>query len=166
MLQPSLYPLNKGEKYLLNSDGSRTELSAEWRGLFSYVPQGNFLVSGTIREVLTFGNSELMKQEDKIYSALKIACADGFVNELPYGLDTVLGEQGSGLSEGQIQRLAIARAIISERPILMLDEATSSLDGATEEKLLMNLRTMTDKTVILITHRPAALSICDRKIKF
>lgn len=165
-LMMSLYPLNKGEKYLLNSDGSRTELSAEWRGLFSYVPQGNFLVSGTIREVLTFGNSELMKQEDKIYSALKIACADEFVNELPYGLDTVLGEQGSGLSEGQIQRLAIARAIISERPILMLDEATSSLDGATEEKLLMNLRTMTDKTVILITHRPAALSICDRKIKF
>ena len=88
------------------------------------------------------------------------------MKELPEGLDTVLGEQGSGLSEGQIQRLAIARAIMSGRPILMLDEATSSLDGVTEEKLLMNLRTMTDKTVILITHRPAALSICDRKIKF
>ena len=107
-----------------------------------------------------------MKQDDAIYSALKIACADEFVKELPNGLDTVLGEQGSGLSEGQIQRLAIARAIMSERPILMLDEATSSLDGVTEEKLLTNLRTMTDKTVILITHRPAALSICDRKIKF
>lgn len=165
-LMMSLYPLNKGEKYLLNNDGTKTELSAEWRGLFSYVPQGNFLVSGTIREVLTFGDAELMKKDDIIYSALKIACADEFVKELPEGLDTVLGEQGSGLSEGQIQRLAIARAIMSERPILMLDEATSSLDGATEEKLLMNLRTMTDKTVILITHRPAALSICDRKIKF
>ena len=165
-LMMSLYPLNKGEKYLLNKDGSKTDLSAEWRGLFSYVPQGNYLVSGTIREVLTFGNAELMKKDDAIYSALKIACADEFVKELPEGLDTVLGEQGSGLSEGQIQRLAIARAIMSERPILMLDEATSSLDGTTEEQLLMNLRTMTDKTVILITHRPAALSICDRKIKF
>lgn len=165
-LMMSLYPLNKGEKYLLNKDGTKTELSAEWRGLFSYVPQGNFLVSGTIREVLTFGDAEQMKKDDEIYSALKIACADDFVKELPDGLDTVLGEQGSGLSEGQIQRLAIARAIMSERPILMLDEATSSLDGTTEEQLLMNLRTMTDKTVVLITHRPAALSICDRKIKF
>lgn len=165
-LMMSLYPLDKGEKYLLNNDGTKSELSAEWRGLFSYVPQGNYLVSGTIREVLTFGNAELMKKDDLIYSALKIACADDFVKELPDGLDTVLGEQGSGLSEGQMQRLAIARAIMSERPILMLDEATSSLDGTTEEQLLMNLRTMTDKTVILITHRPAALSICDRKIKF
>lgn len=165
-LMMSLYPLNKGEKYLLNNDGTKAELSAEWRGLFAYVPQGNFLVSGTIREVLTFNNAELMKNDDIIYSALRIACADDFVKELPDGLDTILGEQGSGLSEGQIQRLAIARAIMSERPILMLDEATSSLDGATEEQLLKNLRTMTDKTVILITHRPAALSICDRKIKF
>lgn len=165
-LMMSLYPLNKGEKYLLNNDGTKTDLSAEWRGLFAYVPQGNHLVSGKIREVLTFGNAEQMKKDDEIYSALKIACADDFVKELPDGLDTVLGEQGSGLSEGQIQRLAIARAIMSERPILMLDEATSSLDGATEEQLLMNLRTMTDKTVVLITHRPAALSICDRKIKF
>lgn len=165
-LMMSLYPLDKGEKYLVNNDGTKKELSAEWRGLFSYVPQGNHLVSGKIREVLTFDNAELMKKDDEIYSALKIACADTFVKELPDGLDTVLGEQGSGLSEGQMQRLAIARAILSERPIIMLDEATSALDEATEENLLMNLRTMTDKTVILITHRPAALSICDRKIKF
>lgn len=165
-LMMSLYPLDKGEKYLVNNDGTKKELSAEWRGLFAYVPQGNHLVSGKIREVLTFGNAELMKKDDEIYSALEIACADTFVKELPDGLDTVLGEQGSGLSEGQMQRLAIARAILSERPVLMLDEATSALDEATEEKLLMNLRTMTDKTVILITHRPAALSICDRKIKF
>jgi ATP-binding cassette subfamily B protein len=164
-LMMSLYSLDKGEKYLLNKDGSKNDLTAEWRGLFSYVPQGNYLVSGTIREVLTFGNAELLENDDAIHSALKIACADEFVKDLPGGLDTLLGEQGSGLSEGQIQRLAIARAIISERPILMLDEATSSLDGITEEQLLMNLRTMTDKTVILITHRPAALSICDRKIK-
>ena len=165
-LMMSLYSLDKGEKYLLNNDGTKQELSAEWRGLFSYVPQGNYLVSGTIREVLTFGDEKLMQNDEEIQSALKIACADEFVNELPQGLDTILGEQGSGLSEGQIQRLAIARAIMSKRPIMMLDEATSSLDGATEEQLLMNLRTMTDKTVVLITHRPAALSICDRKIKF
>ena len=165
-LMMSLYPLNDGEKYLLNKDNSRQELSAGWRGLFSYVPQGNYLVSGTIRQVLCFEDEALMQDEEKIYSALEIACADDFVYELPDGLDTVLGEQGSGLSEGQIQRLAIARAILSGRPILMLDEATSSLDSETEEKLLMNLRTMTDKTVVLITHRPAALSICDKKIQF
>ena len=165
-LMMSLYSLDKGEKYLLNNDGTKQELSAEWRGLFSYVPQGNYLVSGTIREVLTFGDEKLMQNDEEIQSALKIACADEFVNELPQGLDTILGEQGSGLSEGQIQRLAIARAIMSKKPVMMLDEATSSLDGATEEQLLMNLRTMTDKTVVLITHRPAALSICDRKIKF
>ena len=165
-LMMSLYSLDKGEKYLLNNDGTKQELSAEWRGLFSYVPQGNYLVSGTIREVLTFGDEKLMQNDEELQSALKIACADEFVNELPQGLDTILGEQGSGLSEGQIQRLAIARAIMSKKPVMMLDEATSSLDGATEEQLLMNLRTMTDKTVVLITHRPAALSICDRKIKF
>ena len=165
-LMMSLYPLNSGEKYLLNKDNSRQELSAGWRGLFSYVPQGNYLVSGTIRQVLSFGDKKLIGDEEKIYSALKIACAEEFVRELPDGLDTILGEQGSGLSEGQIQRLAIARAILSGRPILMLDEATSSLDSETEEKLLVNLRTMTDKTVILITHRPAALSICDKTIQF
>ena len=86
------------------------------------------------------------------------------MEELEKGIDTVLGERGCGLSEGQIQRIAIARAIFSDRPILILDESTSSLDGATEQKLLKNLREMTDKTVLIITHRPAALNICDRRI--
>lgn len=165
-LMMCLYPLNGGERYLIDNNGAKRELSMGWRKLFAYVPQGNFLVSGTIRQVLTFENPELMAKEDEIQSALRIACADTFVNELPDGIDTLLGEQGTGLSEGQVQRLAIARAIMSGRPILLLDEATSSLDSETERKLLENLRTMTDKTVVLITHRPAALEICDKKINF
>ncbi len=107
-----------------------------------------------------------MGQEEKIRKALAIACADSFVMELPDGLDTVLGERGSGLSEGQMQRLSIARAILSERPVLLLDESTSALDAATEEQLLKNLRAMTDRTVLIITHREAALDICDKRIHF
>ena len=147
--------------------GSRTidgkPLETRCRGLFAYVPQGNQLMSGTIREVLTFGNREQMQQDDQMWKALKIACAESFVREeLPDGLDTTLGEHGTGLSEGQIQRLAIARAIFSGYPILLLDEATSSLDAETEKKLLENLRAMTDRTVLIVTHRPMALQMTDR----
>ena len=91
-----------------------------------------------------------------------IACADEFITDL----DLMLGEKGSGLSEGQLQRIAIARAICSGGPILLLDEATSALDSKTEKELLDNLRSLTDKTVIIVTHRPAALSVCDRVIEF
>ena len=98
--------------------------------------------------------------------ALHIACADEFVSELKDGVGTLLGERGTGLSEGQMQRIAIARALYSNAPVLLLDEATSSLDAATEEKLLFNLRKLTDKTVIIVTHRPAALQICDRVLQF
>ena len=94
------------------------------------------------------------------------ACADGFIAELEHGIDTLLGERGLGLSEGQMQRLAIARAIYSDRPVLLLDEATSALDAGTEEAVLGNLRSMTDKTVIIVTHRPAALKLCDRQVAF
>ncbi len=162
----NLYPLDSGNAYLQNTDGSRHSLNASWRGLFAYVPQGNQLISGTIRETITFSDPDLMKQEEKLYQALKIACADGFVDELPNGLDTILGERGSGLSEGQMQRLSVARAILSERPILLLDEATSALDAPTEEQLLKNIRSMTNRTVLIITHREAALSICDKRIHF
>ena len=123
-------------------------------------------MSGSIREVVTFGDREQMAREDRIRYALKVACADQFVSELPDGLDTQLGERGTGLSEGQMQRIAIARAIFSERPVLLLDEATSALDEQTEANLLDNLRSMTDKTVIIITHRPAALEITDKIITF
>ena len=161
----SMYSLDEGQRYLLDSEGERA-LDAGWRGLFAYVPQGNQLMSGSIRDVVTFADEEKRLQDQRIQFALKIACADQFVADLPEGLDTQLGERGAGLSEGQMQRIAIARAIFSERPILLLDEATSALDEATEAKVLDNLRSMTDKTVIIVTHRPKALDITDKIITF
>lgn len=162
----SFYSLQEGQAYLRDTDGEEQPLDAAWRALFAYVPQGNFLHSGTIRQVITFGDPDLMRQEENIWQVLKVACADGFVRELPLGLDTPLGERGAGLSEGQMQRIAIARALMSAHPILLLDESTSALDAETERKLLLNLRTMTDRTVILVTHRPAALAICEKKVVF
>ena len=105
-----------------------------------------------------------MKRDDDLRSALAIACALDFVDALPQGLDTPLGEHGAGLSEGQIQRIALARAIFSGRPVLLLDEATSALDEQTEAQLLDNLKTMTNKTVLIVTHRPRACEICNRVI--
>ena len=162
----SLYRLLDGEIYLKDADGQEHPLDAAWRGLFAYVPQGNDLLSGTIREVLTFGSQIHMERKDDLYHALRVACAEKFVRELPNGLDTILGEHGAGLSEGQMQRIAIARAVLSGRPILMLDESTSALDEGTELELLANLQTMTNRTVILITHRSAALHICGKQVKF
>ena len=129
------------------------------------MPQGNHLMSGTIRSVVAFADPGEQGNEDRIHKALTLARCD-FVYELPCGADTVLGERGLGLSEGQMQRLAIARAVFSESPILILDEATSALDADTEREVLENIKSMTDKTVIIVTHRPAALSICDREIHF
>lgn len=162
----SLYCIQKGEIYLSDNNGKEHRLDSTWWTFFAYVPQGSYLVSGTIREIVTFGKSDLMNQEEKIWRAFEVACADYFIKEFPAGLDTELGERGSGLSEGQIQRIAIARAILSERPVLILDEATSALDAETERKLLFNLQTMTDRTVLFVTHRSAVLDICDRKIEF
>lgn len=161
----SMYPLDEGCRFVTDGEGEHP-LTAGWRGLFAYVPQGNHLMSGTIREVVTFSAPREDGQDEKIHRALTIACADQFIRELPQGLDTRLGERGAGLSEGQMQRIAIARAIYSERPVLLLDEATSALDEQTEAKLLDNLRSMTDKTVIIVTHRPAALEITDKVITF
>ena len=161
----SMYSLDEGQRYLIDGEGER-ELDAGWRGLFAYVPQGNQLMSGSIRDVVTFADAEKRLQDEKIHWALEIACASQFISELPDGLDTLLGERGAGLSEGQMQRIAIARAIFSDRPILLLDEATSALDEATEAKVLDNLRSMTDKTVIIVTHRPKALDITDKIITF
>ena len=161
----SIYQLDGGERYLTDTQGSKM-LTAEWHRLFAYVPQGNQLMSGTIREVVAFAEKKDMKNDERINSALKIACADSFISDLDDGIDTLLGERGTGLSEGQMQRIAIARAVFSESPILLLDEATSALDSDTEKRLLQNLRCMTDKTVVIVTHRPAALDICDRVIDF
>ena len=160
----SIYPLDSGESYLETKEGRR-KLDAAWRGLFAYVPQGNDLISGSIREIIAFGDPEKMKREDELWKALRIACAEDFVASLDKGLDSELGESGSGLSEGQMQRIAIARAVFSARPVLLLDEATSSLDAETEKRVLENLRSMTDRTVLIVTHRPAALAICDKQIR-
>ena len=156
-----LYPLDGGERYL---DGQ--ELTAAWRRLFAYVPQGNALMNGSIREIVSYANPDQITNGEKLQQALDIACAGEFVKELEDGLDTVLGERGTGLSEGQMQRIAIARAVFSDAPILLLDEATSALDAETEKKLLENLHRIADRTVIFVTHRPAALSICDRRLYF
>ena len=161
----SIYQLDGGKRYLIDTGGEKP-LSAEWHRLFAYVPQGNQLMSGTIREVVAFADKKAAKNDERINKALQIACARDFVSELDGGIDTLLGERGTGLSEGQMQRIAIARAIFSESPILLLDEATSALDPDTEKRLLQNLRNMTDKTVVIVTHRPAALKICDRVIDF
>jgi ATP-binding cassette subfamily B protein len=161
-----IYKLDGGRRYITDKNGNTEELSAKFHRLFAYVPQGNQLMSGTIREVVCFADKSGMDDEERINNALKIACADDFVNELDNGTDTLLGERGTGLSEGQMQRIAIARAVFSKCPILLLDEATSALDEATERKVLENLRNMTDKTVVIVTHRPAALEICDRILEF
>lgn len=159
-----LFRPDSGSIIIQKAEGMETELSSKWHRLFAYVPQGNHLMNGTIKEIITFADAQA--DDDRIARALKISCADEFVSELENGIDTELGERGAGLSEGQMQRIAIARAIYSDAPILLLDEATSALDEATEKQLLNNLRRMTDKTVLIVTHRPAALDICDKIIRF
>lgn len=159
-----LYPLDGGKRYILKKDGTKQELTSGWHRLFAYVPQGNQLMSGTVAEAVTFGCRTGEYDAEKLRYALEIACADEFVHELEGGTDYLLGERGQGLSEGQMQRLAIARAVFSEAPVLLLDEATSALDEETEKRLLQNLKTMTDKTVLIVTHRPAALEICGKVI--
>ena len=166
MLLMGIYKPDSGMRYVELKDGSRKELTSSWHRLFAYVPQGNKLMSGTVREIVSFADKDSSSDDARINEALKIACADSFITELDNGIDTVLGERGTGLSEGQMQRIAIARAIFSKAPVLVLDEATSALDESTEKELLENLRALTDKTVIIVTHRAAALDICDRKVEF
>ena len=156
-----MYPPDSGE---ITMDGQ--PLTAAWRGLFAYVPQGNALLHGTIRDIVSFADPAHAGDEERLGQALRTACAEEFVSGLEQGADTELGERGAGLSEGQTQRVAIARAIFSGRPVLLLDESTSALDAETEEQLLKNLRGLTDRTVIIVTHRPAALAICDRVLRF
>lgn len=161
----SLYSLDSGNRILISHEG-KTDLTSEWRKLFSYVPQGNHLMCGSIRELVAFSDKNCMEQDERIKKALEISCAWEFVKELEAGMDTVLGEKGHGLSEGQMQRLAIARTVFSDNPILLLDEATSALDEATECKVLENLKNMTDKTVVIVTHRRKALEICNKVAHF
>ena len=146
------------------SDGQSIPLDIGARNMISYVPQGNFLMSGTIRESVHFWQGDTIDDE-KLREACRIAEADGFIEALDDGYETLLGERGAGLSEGQLQRLAIARAIYSGKPVLLLDEATSALDEQTEAKVLSNLRQLRNRTVIIVTHRKAALDICSRIVE-
>ena len=157
-----VFPVTHGEIYLKKKDGSKVIVDKNVRGMFAYVPQGNFLLSGTIRDNISFVRPEASDEE--IMKAAKIACAD-FIDELPEGLDTVLGEKGTGLSEGQIQRVAIARAILCNASIIILDEATSALDEKTELKLLENIENLKNKTCILISHKKAAYKVCDKEVR-
>ena len=162
----SMYEPDAGEIVIREKDGGTLPMTAAWRRLFAYAPQGNMLMTGTIKEIISLAKAGEKPDGQRMEDALRIACAKEFTDGLEDGTDTLLGERGTGLSEGQMQRIAIARAIYSDTPILLLDEATSALDAATEEKLLINLKNMTDRTVIIVTHRPAALEICDRIIEF
>ena len=135
-------------------------LDGSTRPMFAYVPQGNLLFTGTVRDNVCFARSG---SEAEIEQALDISCSSEFVSRLPQGLDTPIGQEGSALSEGQAQRLALARAIMSGAPVLLLDEATPALDDATEKQLLHNLRGL-DRTVILISHKSAARDVCTQEL--
>ena len=137
-------------------------LSPLHRCNFVYVPQGNTLMSGTIRENLRLG--KLDATDEEMLHALHVSCAD-FVNDLPDGLNTLCSEQGGGLSEGQAQRIAIARSLLRDRSVMLFDEATSALDTDTERQLLNNILSAHDKTIIFITHRPAVIDYCDQTLK-
>lgn len=160
-----LYSANKGRIVLKDTEGTTTKLDRKWRRLFAYVPQENYLMSGTIREIVAFADKDRMEEDEAIRRALQIACADEFIEALEQGMDTIFGERGHGLSEGQMQRIAIARAIFADSPILLLDEATGALDEETERRLLQNLKQMTNKTLLIVTHRPEALKICNHRVE-
>jgi ATP-binding cassette, subfamily B, bacterial len=148
---------------LYNDAGQELSASAKTRCNIDYVPQGNSLLSGTVRENLLLGNLEATEPE--MNQALHTAAAD-FVFDLPDGIDTLCGEQGAGLSEGQAQRIAIARSLLRHGSVMLLDEFSSSLDRATEQTLVERLLSEChDKTIIFITHREMILNYCDRVIK-
>lgn len=155
-----IYPQN-GETVIQASNGQEIPMNADTRHLFAYVPQGNTILSGTIAENMRMAKENATDEE--IVEALKMACAWEFVEKLPDTFNHKIGEKGRGFSEGQTQRIAIARAILRDAPILLLDEATSALDVATERKVLKNIiQQRPNKTCIVTTHRPTVLNMCQR----
>lgn len=146
-----------------DSENNKEENNAGMREYISYVPQGNTLFSGTIRENIRMGKVDATEEE--MIEALKLSAGYEFVMSLPHGLDTVIGEKGYGLSEGQAQRIAIARAFIRKSPFLILDEATSALDEATEQQVITGLMNLKPRpTCVIITHRKSILKYCDRQL--
>lgn len=154
----------RGEIFIKTYDGTKIPLNNLTRNLFAYVPQGNLILSGTIRDNLMFGKKDATEEE--LIEASKTAQIWDFISSLEKGLDTELGEKGLGLSEGQVQRIAIARAILYGAPILLLDESTSALDANTEASLLRALKEMKNKTCIIVSHKKAAFDICDSVIDY
>ncbi len=152
---------DEGEAVIKASDGTAITINADTRHLFAYVPQGNTILQGTIAE-----NMRMVKEDatdEEIVEALKIACAWDFIQKMPDTFNSKVGERGRGFSEGQAQRIAIARAILRDAPILLLDEATSALDVSTERKVLRNIITQKpNKVCIVTTHRPSVLNMCQR----
>ena len=151
----------KGQAVMIGSDGREVAMNAETRHLFAYVPQGNTILSGTIAE-----NMRMVKEDatdEEIIEALKVSCAWDFVEKMPDTIQSKIGERGRGFSEGQAQRIAIARAVLRDAPILLLDEATSALDVTTERRVLRNIISQKpNKTCIVTTHRPSVLNMCQR----
>ena len=154
-----IYPPTAGNISFLHG-GEATDACRETRALFAYVPQGNTLFSGTLRETLTMFTDEA--DDAAIREAVRAACIEDLTDEI--GLDAELGERGVGISEGQAQRVAVARALLTGAPILLLDESTSALDEETEARMLRNISEMRDKTCLIVTHRRAALAICDYRL--
>ena len=151
----------EGRAYLQAADGRQVEVNAGLRRYFSYVPQGNTLLSGTIADNLRMVKPDA--SDAQLRAALEAACAWDFVSAMDGGLDASVGEHGHGLSEGQAQRIAFARALLRDAPVLLLDEATSALDVATERTILRNLAARyPHKTCIVTTHRPTVISLCRR----
>ena len=150
---------DSGEITVTHND-NRLNVGYDTRKLFAYVPQGNMIFSGTVRENITFACPNATDAE--IEKAAKVAQIWDFISSLDNGLDTEIGENGLGISEGQAQRISIARALLYGAPVLLLDESTSALDSETETALLDAIRTMTDKTCIIVSHRKAAFEICDK----
>ena len=159
MLEP-----DSGKVTLQSGSGEEFPVNSDLRKFFAYVPQGNTMFSGTIAENMRMVNEEATDED--VINALKTACAWDFVEQLPEGINSTLGERGRGLSEGQAQRISIARALLRNAPILLLDEATSALDRETEERVLNNIMSShPDRLIILSTHRPAALRLCNHIYK-
>ena len=146
----------------INCTNGRISFDKTMRKMFSYVPQGNMLISGKIRDNIAFSEEDVC--DERVVQCAKTAQIYDVISKLENGFDTVLGEGGAGLSEGQIQRLAVARALYHNADILLLDEATSALDKDTELSLLKSLKAMNEKTLIIVTHRKEVMDFCDRII--